>query len=74
MSITIVEKQTAKEHDGFILCMVGTDQITEYAWGVPMKSKTPEDVVKAVEEVLHPMGIPKQLYSDQEGAFRHIDI
>ena len=27
--------------------VLGVDIFTEYAWGVPMKSKAPDDVVKA---------------------------
>ena len=37
---------------------------------MPIKTKTP-DVVKAMEELLNKIGIPKQLYSDQEGAFNN---
>ena len=34
-----------------------------------LKSKPPDDVVKEMEELLNKMGVPKQLYSDQEGTF-----
>ena len=36
-----------------------------------LKQKKPPDVVKAMEELLNKIGIPKQLYSDQEGAFNN---
>ena len=48
------------------------DNFTKYAWGVPIKNKKkPPDVVKAMEELVNKIGIPKQLYSDQEGAFNN---
>ena len=36
-----------------------------------LKQKSPPDVVKAMDELLNKIGIPKQLYSDQEGAFNN---
>ena len=48
--------------------MVGIDHFTTYVWGFPIKTKTPTDVVKAMEGILNKTGVPKQLYSDQEGA------
>ena len=41
----------AKENDGYRFCMVGIDNFTKYAWGVPIKSKTPSDVVSSMEEI-----------------------
>ena len=61
----------AEENDGYRYCMVGIDNFTKYAWGVAIKTKKPPDVVKAMEELLNKIGIPKQLYSDQEGAFNN---
>ena len=49
--------------------MVGIDSFIEYAWGVPIKVKQPADVVNAMQEIFNKIGIPKQLESDQEGAF-----
>ena len=42
--------------------MVGIDNFTKYAWGVPIKTKKPLDVVKAMEELLNKIGAPEQLY------------
>ena len=59
----------AVENDGFRYCLVGIDNFTKYAWGVPIKTNTPPDVVMAMEQLLNKIVIPKQLYYDQEGAF-----
>ena len=64
----------AEENDGYRFCMVGIDSFTKYAWGVPIKTKTPVDIVKAMEEIFNKIGIPKQLYSDQEGSFTNAEF
>ena len=64
----------AEENDGHIYCMVGIDNFTKYAWGVPIKTKKPVDVVNAMEELFNKIGIPKQIYSDQEGAFNNLEF
>ena len=33
---------------------------------IQIKSKTPKDIVPAFQKVMDEMGIPKQLYSDDE--------
>ena len=64
----------AEENDRYRYCMVGIDNFTKYAWGVPIKTKTPVDIVKAMEELFNKIGIPKQIYSDQEGAFNNAEF
>ena len=64
----------AEENNGYRYCMVGIDNFTKYAWGVPIKTKKPVDVAKAMEQILTNIGIPKQLYSDQEGAFSNVEF
>jgi hypothetical protein len=64
----------AEENDGYRYCMVGIDNFTKYAWGVAIKTKKPVDVVSAMEKILSKIGIPKQLYSDQEGAFNNVEF
>ena len=54
--------------------MVGMDNFTKYAWGVPIKTLKPNDVVKAMEELFNKIGRPKQIYSDQEGAFTNAEF
>ena len=59
----------AEENNGFRYCMVAIDNFTKYAWGVAIKTKQPKDVIYAFKEILEKIGIPKQMYSDQEGSF-----
>ena len=59
----------AEENDGLRYGFVGIDNFTKYAWVVPMKTKKPHDVIKAMQEIFDKIGVPKQLYSDQEGSF-----
>ena len=59
----------AEENGGFRYGFVGIDNFTKYAWVVPMKTKKPHDVIKAMQELFDKIGVPKQLYSDQEGSF-----
>ena len=60
----------AEENDGFRYALVAIDNFTKYAWGVPMKSKQPEDLVNAFKEVLEKIGTPKHIYSDFEGSMQ----
>ena len=64
----------ASENDGYRYCMVAIDNFTKFAWGVPLKTKQPTDVINAFQQVLDNMGIPKQMYSDQEGSFNTPDF
>ena len=64
----------AQENDGYRYCMVAIDNFTKFAWGVPIKMKQPTDVVNAFKEILEKMGIPKQIYSDQEGSFNNVEF
>ena len=64
----------AEENDGYRPCMDGIDNFTKCAWGVPIKTKRPLDVVKAMEELVSKIGMPKQIYSDQEGAFNNVEF
>ena len=60
----------AKENDGFRFGLVAIDNFTKFAWVVPMMDKTPKSVIAAFKEVIEKMGkTPKQMYSDEEGAF-----
>lgn len=64
----------AQENDGYRYCMVAIDNFTKFAWGVAMKTKQPTDVVNAFKEILDKIGIPKQMYSDQEGSFNNAEF
>ncbi len=59
----------AEQNDGFRYCMVAIDNFTKFAWAVAIKTKSATDLVNAFTEILEKIGIPKQMYSDQEPAF-----
>ena len=54
--------------------MVAIHNFTNFAWGVAIQTKQPTDVVNAFQQVLDSMGIPKQMYSDQECSFNRPDF
>ena len=59
----------AEENDGYRYALVAIDNFTKFAHDVPIKNKLGPDVTTAFKEVLNKIGVPKQLYSDREGAF-----
>ena len=61
----------AEDNNGIRYGFVGIDNFTKYAWVVPIKTKTPQDLTYAMQEIFNNIGVPKQLYSDQEGSFNN---
>ena len=61
--------RSAAENNGYRYCLVAVDVFTKMLWGVPIKNKKPEECVRAFKEVLDKIGIPKQIYHDNEGSF-----
>ena len=62
--------EKAKQNDGFRYGLVAIDNFTKFAWVVPMKGKKAYNCIEAMKEIIEKFGgPPKQLYSDQEGAF-----
>ena len=60
----------AKENDGYRYGLVAIDNFTKFAWVVPMKQKDGISTREAFKEIIEKMGKkPKQMYSDQDGAF-----
>jgi hypothetical protein len=59
----------ATEDDGYRYALVGIDNFTKIAHVTPIKTKTPKDVINALDEIIKNIGKPKQIYSDQEGSF-----
>ena len=49
--------------------LVAIDNFTKIADIVPIQNKKPDEIIRAVKEVLTKIGIPKQIYSDDEGSF-----
>ena len=50
------------------------DNFTKIAHAVPMIDKKPADIIPAFKEILDIIGVPKQLYSDNEGSFSSKDF
>jgi hypothetical protein len=51
--------------------LVAIDNFTKKGCVIPMESNKASDLVKAMKEVLVKIGIPKQIYSDEEGGFHN---
>ena len=56
-------------HRGIRYELTAIDTFTKIAHVVPIKTKTPTYVVKAMEDIIKTMGIPTQIMTDGEGAF-----
>ena len=63
----------AAKNEGFRFALVAIDNFTKLAHAVPVKGKTPGILVTAMEEVFAKIGVPKQVYSDYEGAFVNVE-
>ena len=61
--------EEATKHKGIRYGLTAIDTFTKIAHLVPIKTKTPTDVVKAMEDVIKTMGVPTQILTDGEGAF-----
>ena len=49
--------------------LVPIDNFTKIAHVVPIQNKQPEGIIRVVKEVFTKIGVPKQIYSDEEGSF-----
>ena len=49
--------------------LVAIDNFTKMADIVPIQNKQPDEIIRAVKEIFNKIGIPKQIYSDEEGSF-----
>lgn len=54
-------------NNGFRYALVGVDVFSRYGWAVPMKTKTPNDIITAFKEIMEKIGKPKTIGSDSEG-------
>jgi transposase InsO family protein len=61
--------KSAKENNGYRFALTAIDNFSKYGSTIPMKGKTPKFIVAAFTEVMKDIGIPKQIYSDDEGSF-----
>ncbi len=63
------DKERIKRNQGNQYALVGIDNFTKIAHAVPRNDKRPADIIPAFKEILDIIGVPKQLYSDDEGSF-----
>ena len=49
----------AEENGRFRYGLAGVDVFSRYGWLVPMKTKQPNDVINAFEEIMMVVGVPK---------------
>ena len=61
------DKERIKRNKGNQYALVGIDNFTKIAHAVPMLDKKAEDIIPAFKEISDIIGIPKQMYSDNEG-------
>ena len=48
--------------------------VTKIADVVPIKSRTPEEIIAGLKKMFESMGKPKQLYSDEESSMRSSEM
>ena len=61
-------------NNGFRYALVGVDVFSRYGWAVPMKTKTPDDIINAFKQIMEKIGKPKTLASDSEGGLLSKDF
>ena len=60
---------SAGVNNGFRYCFVAVDVFTKFAHAVPIKDKKRLESIRAMKEVLEKIGVPKQIFRDQEGSW-----
>ena len=63
------DKERIKRNQGNKYALVGIGNFTKIAHAVPVIDKKPADIIPVFKEILDIIGVPKQLYSDNEGSF-----
>jgi hypothetical protein len=66
--------EEADDNNGYRYGFVAIDTFTKMVSVIAIKTKQPADVMNAMEQVFKILGIPKQIYSDQEGSFTNVDF
>ena len=61
--------RSAEENGGYRYFMVGIDVFSKHLHAVPIKTKQIHDSITAFNEILKVIGVPKQIYVDNEGAW-----
>jgi hypothetical protein len=60
---------SASANDGYRYAFVAVDIFTKFCHAVPIKDKRPEESVRAMKEVFDKIGVPEQIYHDNEGSW-----
>ena len=60
---------SAAVNNGFRYCFVAIDVFTKFAHAVPIKDKERVESIRAMKEVLEKIGVPKQIFRDEEGSW-----
>ena len=60
--------RSAEENNGFRYLMTGIDVFSKKVHGVPIRTKQVPDVIRGFTEILDKIGIPEQIFVDNEGA------
>lgn len=69
--IDLVDLQNLKKHNnGYVYLLTCIDIFGHYAWAVPLKSKRPSEVVRALKHIFKTSGLrPARIFSDNGGEF-----
>ena len=62
-------QQHSRENKGFKYLLTIIDVFSKFAWAVPVKSKSGEDITTAMKSILIQGRIPKNLHVDQGSEF-----
>ena len=61
-------------NDGYKYLFVALDISTKFRWAIPIKDKKPSEVVRALNEVFDKIGVPENIYHDNEGSFNRVEF
>ena len=65
---------SADNNNGYKYLFVAIDIFTKYTHAVPIKDKKPSEVVRALNEVFDNIGVPENIYHDNEGSFSSVEF
>ena len=60
---------SAEANQGYRYCLVGIDVFTKFAHAVAIKDRKSPESIRAMKEILDVIGVPKQIFRDDEGAW-----
>ena len=64
----------AEENDGYRYALCAIDVFSRYAWAIPIKTKQPDDITNASNQIIKVIGKPERLWSDPEGSLQSNDF